>query len=98
MAANDLFDKSIPERKCLLPVLLFFLVFINNISKNLTPGTKIRLFADDSLLYRTIKSSKDCEILQKDLHIFQFPEVIILLTDYLMVNMECNKIELKKQK
>ena len=50
---------------------LFFLVYINDISKNLTPGTKISLFADDSLLYRTIKSSKDCEILQKDLNNLQ---------------------------
>ena len=27
----------------------------------------IRLFADDSLLYRTIKSKEDIDILQKDL-------------------------------
>ena len=44
---------------------------INDISKNLSVGTKIRLFADDSLLYRTIRSAKDCEILQKDLNTLQ---------------------------
>ena len=60
---------GVPQGTVLGP--LFFLVYINDISKNLTPGTKISLFADDSLLYRTIKSSKDCEILQKDLNNLQ---------------------------
>ena len=60
---------GVPQGTVLGP--LFFLVYINDISKNLTPGTKIRLFADDSLLYRTIKSTKDCEILQKDLNTLQ---------------------------
>ena len=31
------------------------------------PGTTIRLFADDSLIYRSIKNITDAEILQKDL-------------------------------
>ena len=60
---------GVPQGTVLGP--LFFLVYINDISKGLTPGTKIRLFADDSLLYRTIKSPHDSEILQKDLNTLQ---------------------------
>ena len=60
---------GVPQGTVLGP--LFFLVYINDISKNLTPGTKIRLFADDSLLYRTIRSSIDSQILQKDLNTLQ---------------------------
>ena len=48
-----------------------FLPYINNIDKNLTEGTKIRLFADDSLLYRTIKTEDDTRILQRDLNTLQ---------------------------
>ena len=60
---------GVPQGTVLGP--LFFLIYINDISKNLSVGTKIRLFADDSLLYRTIRSAKDCEILQKDLNTLQ---------------------------
>ena len=60
---------GVPQGTVLGP--LFFLVYINDISKNLSVGTKIRLFADDSLLYRTIRSPKDCEILQNDLNNLQ---------------------------
>ena len=34
---------------------------------NINSGTKVRLFADDCIIYRTIKAEKDSEILQKDL-------------------------------
>ena len=60
---------GVPQGTVLGP--LFFLVYINDISKGLSPGTKIRLFADDSLLYRTIKTPHDSETLQKDLNTLQ---------------------------
>ena len=50
---------------------IFFLIYINDIADNLSPGTSIRLFADDSLLYRIIKSEQDVAILQKDLDTLQ---------------------------
>ena len=63
---------GVPQGTVLGP--LFFLVYINDISKGLSKGTSIRLFADDSLLYRTINSKKDCEILQRDLDHLQLWE------------------------
>ena len=60
---------GVPQGTVLGPLL--FLVYINDISKNLSSKTKIRLFADDSLLYRTISSKQDTIELQKDLDILQ---------------------------
>ena len=56
---------GVPQGTVLGP--LYFLIYINDISHGLSPGTKIRLFADDSLLYREIKSDHDTSTLQKDL-------------------------------
>ena len=44
---------------------------MNDIHKNLSPGTKVRLFADDSLLYREITDISDSQTLQKDLDTLQ---------------------------
>ena len=60
---------GVPQGTVLGP--LFFLIYINDISDNLSPGTKIRLFADDSLLYRTIVDITDSILLQKDLDTLQ---------------------------
>ena len=51
-------------------------IYVNDISDNLTPGTSIRLFADDSLLYREIKTQQDTHTLQKDLDTLQMWEKI----------------------
>ena len=40
---------------------------VNDIQDNLSSGTFLRLFADDSLLYRVIHDISDCHTLQKDL-------------------------------
>ena len=63
---------GVPQGTVLGPLL--FLVYINDISVNLSPGTEIRLFADDSLLYRTIKSPEDGQTLQRDLDTLQLWE------------------------
>ena len=45
-----------------------FLIYINNIGENIDSSTSIRLFADDCLLYRIIRSSTDTDSLQNDLN------------------------------
>ena len=46
---------------------LLFLIYINNLPNCINTGTKVRLFADDCIIYRAIKTEKDSEMLQKDL-------------------------------
>ena len=46
------------------PVL--FLIFINDLTENIR--SSVRLFANDCVLYRNIKSPIDCQILQVDLN------------------------------
>ena len=65
-------QSGVPQGTVLGP--LFFLVYINDISKGLSKGTKLNLFADDSLLYRIIRSAEDILILQKDLNTLQLWE------------------------
>ena len=57
---------GVPQGTVLGP--LFFLVYINDISGGLNKGTKLKLFADDSFLYRTIRSVGDTILLQNDLN------------------------------
>ena len=54
---------GVPKGTVLGP--LMFLLYINDISNNLT--SHIRLFANDCIIYRTISSPEDSLYLQKDL-------------------------------
>jgi len=45
---------------------LLFLIFINDLPQQVTPGTT-RLFSDDCLVYREIRTPEDHATLQRDL-------------------------------
>ena len=56
---------GVPQGTVLGPLL--FLLHINDIVHAVDPSTKCRLFADDCLLYRVIKTTQDQTTLQRDL-------------------------------
>ena len=56
---------GVPQGTVLGP--LCFLIFINDLGKTLSENTNLKLFADDSLLFREITSAEEAEELQNDL-------------------------------
>ena len=56
---------GVPQGSILGPIL--FVLFINDISDGLTPGTELALYADDTKIWRTIYSEQDHVILQNDI-------------------------------
>ena len=55
---------GVPQGSVIDPVL--FLLYINDITDS--NNSNIRLFADDSILYREIQTPKDHDVLQTDLN------------------------------
>ena len=57
---------GVPQGSILGPTL--FVLFINDIENNLNEGTTIKLYADDTKLYREIKNNEDHIKLQEDIN------------------------------
>ena len=58
---------GVPQGTVLGPLL--FLAYINDMPTSI--DSTIRLFADDALVYKTVKTTKDAQDLQKDLNLLQ---------------------------
>ena len=57
-------NSGVPQGSILGPLL--FVLFINDIYEQISPGTSIALYADDTKIWRKILSYADCETLNRD--------------------------------
>jgi hypothetical protein len=62
---NNPVRSGVPQGTVLGP--LCFLIYINDMGNSISRKTTLRLFADNSLLYRSIKTIDDRKKLQEDL-------------------------------
>ena len=58
-------NSGVPQGSILGPLL--FVLFINDIYEQISPGTSIALYADDTKIWRRILSYADCEPLNRDI-------------------------------
>ncbi len=57
-------SSGVPQGTVLVPLL--FLLYIDHLPLS-TPNSSTRLFVDDSLLFRAVKTADDCRLIQNDL-------------------------------
>ena len=63
---SEWFDviSGVPQGSVFGPILLIFLIYVNYIPK--TVNSNVKMFADETKIFRTLKNKSDYEILQID--------------------------------
>jgi len=85
-------DSGVPQGTVLGPLL--FLTFINDLPKAVR-NSKVRLFADDCVVYRKVASESDCDLLQDDLQHLENWENTWLMS---FNASKCNSISITRKK